>query len=147
MAMRYRILWIGKTRERYIREGIERYLGLIRPFARVETVEIREEKGKDRARALRRETERIFNLTESYLLLTEQGREMSSEDFSEYIRKRPRENFLIGGPYGVSDEVLEGASDRISLSKMTFTHEMARLIFLEQLYRAITIIKGKRYHH
>ncbi len=145
--MRYRILWIGKTRERYIKEGIERYLGLIRPFARVETVEIREEKGNDRARAMRREAERIFSLKKRYLLLTEQGREMSSEGFAEYLEKRPRENFLLGGPYGVSDELQQGASDRISLSKMTFTHEMARLIFLEQLYRAITIIKGKRYHY
>lgn len=86
------------------------------------------------------------------ILLDEKGTELTSRDFSQFIGKKmqtiaKRIVFVIGGPYGFSDEVYVRADEKLSLSKMTFTHEMVRLIFTEQLYRAMTILSGEPYHH
>jgi 23S rRNA (pseudouridine1915-N3)-methyltransferase len=86
------------------------------------------------------------------ILLDEKGRELTSRSFAEFIEKKiqtiaKRIVFVIGGPYGFSDEVYARANEKLSLSKMTFTHEMVRLIFTEQLYRAMTILNGEPYHH
>ena len=145
--MKIRILWVGKTKEQYLIEGIDRYLKLLGHTAQVSVVDIKEEKCKPRALALAAEGSRILKQTRSYTLLNEKGREFTSVQFSGFLDKKANFDFVIGGPYGVSDEVREKAADIISLSKMTFTHEMVRLVFLEQLYRAVTIIKGMEYHH
>ncbi|MEW5745098.1 MAG: 23S rRNA (pseudouridine(1915)-N(3))-methyltransferase RlmH [Nitrospirota bacterium] len=153
--MRIRILWVGRTRERCLEEGISRYLMLLQPLCRVSVVEIREEKGKDRERSRAAEAERIVKQTASYILLDERGKEFSSPGFARFIQERWQEtlqekgavDFVIGGPFGVADEIREKATAVIALSRMTFTHEMVRLILLEQLYRAMTILKGKEYHH
>ena len=86
------------------------------------------------------------------VLLDERGVELSSRDFSERLSKRMNQGlrrlvFIIGGPYGFSDEVYTRADSLLSLSKMTFTHEMVRLFFVEQVYRAMTILAGEPYHH
>ena len=86
------------------------------------------------------------------VLLDEHGKEFTSIEFSRYIEKKmttvsKRLVFVVGGPYGFSNEVKERANEKISLSKMTFSHEMIRLIFTEQLYRAMTIINNEPYHH
>lgn len=86
------------------------------------------------------------------VLLDENGKQFSSEGFSEYIQKRLNSGmkqliFVIGGPYGFSEEVSTRANAKISLSKMTFSHQMVRLFFVEQLYRAFTILKNEPYHH
>ncbi|TRO66638.1 23S rRNA (pseudouridine(1915)-N(3))-methyltransferase RlmH [Christiangramia sabulilitoris] len=86
------------------------------------------------------------------ILLDENGKQFSSESFSEYLQKRmntglKRLIFIIGGPYGFSEEVYKRANSKISLSKMTFSHQMVRLFFTEQLYRAFTILKNEPYHH
>jgi len=85
------------------------------------------------------------------VLLDEKGAENSSVDFSKFINVRLQEGkrivFVIGGPFGFDESVYKRAQYRISLSKMTFSHQMVRLIFLEQLYRAMTIIRGEKYHH
>lgn len=86
------------------------------------------------------------------ILLDEKGKELTSRDFAQFIEKKmqtiaKRIVFVIGGPYGFSDEVYVRADEKLSLSKMTFTHEMVRLIFTEQLYRAMTILSGEPYHH
>lgn len=86
------------------------------------------------------------------VLLDENGKQFSSEGFSEYIQKRLNSGmkqliFVIGGPYGFSEEVSTRANGKISLSKMTFSHQMVRLFFVEQLYRAFTILKNEPYHH
>ena len=86
------------------------------------------------------------------ILLDEKGKELTSRDFAQFIGKKmqiiaKRIVFVIGGPYGFSDEVYVRADEKLSLSKMTFTHEMVRLIFTEQLYRAMTILSGEPYHH
>lgn len=144
--MKFRIVWVGKTRERYAVEGIAKYLKLLRPMVGVEVIEVREQKdgGSDR---LGKEGERILKQTSSFVLFDEKGNEMSSVKFAEHLRDRSQTDFVLGGPYGVSDEVKASASETISFSRMTLTHEMSRLLLLEQLYRAMTILKGGGYHH
>ncbi len=141
------ILWVGRTKEPFVREGIKKYTGLIKRFLSLEVIELKEEKGKDSERARLREAERILRKAPEYILLSEKGRLMNSLEFSEYLFSVDRAVMVIGGPFGVSKEVEQRAMDIISLSPMTMTHELARLVLLEQIYRAITIKKGMRYHH
>jgi len=145
--MRIRIIWIGKTKEQYLNEGIARYLKLLRPMAQVAIIEIKEHKSKSTTDSLSEEGEKILRQTQSYTLLDLTGREFTSPGFAGFLQERGGGDFLIGGPYGVSVEVKDKAKETISLSRMTFTHEMARVIFFEQLFRAMTIIHGKEYHH
>ncbi len=145
--MKIRIFWPGKTKERCINEGINRYLELLRHFAGVSVTEIKEEKGLNRDSCLQKEGKRILKQTQSFFLLDEKGRTFTSKGFADFIESKVSMDFVIGGAFGVSDEVREMASERIALSRMTFTHEMARLILMEQLYRAMTIIKGREYHY
>ena len=145
--MKARILWVGRTKEKYLTEGINRYLKMLKHMAHVSVIEVKEEKGKTKENALLAEGERILRQTGSYILLDESGREFNSKDFARFLGEKEQVDFVLGGAYGVSSEVKEKAAAKIALSKMTLTHEMARLIFLEQFYRAMTIIKGKEYHH
>lgn len=145
--MKIRIFWVGKTKERYLIEGINHYLKLLRCMAQISIIEIKDEKGKIRDEALFLEGRRILKQTDSYILLDERGKEFSSIDFARYLNDKSSVDFVMGGAFGVSDEIREKSSDTIALSKMTLTHEMTRLVFLEQLYRAMTIIKGKNYHY
>lgn len=110
-------------------------------------VEIKERKEAPLKEALRRQGEGILKQSSAYVLVDEKGRQMTSAGFASFMSGKSRIDFVLGGPYGVSDEVRAAAGDAISLSRMTLTHEMARLLFLEQLYRAMTIIKGRGYHH
>lgn len=89
--------------------------------------------------------------TDTVVLLDEHGSELTSVQYADWLTRKKntarRLVFVIGGPYGFSQEVYTRANDKISLSRMTFSHQMVRLIFTEQLYRACTIIKGEPYHH
>lgn len=146
--MKIRILWVGRTKEKYLTEGINYYLRLLkRSPSLIKILEIKDERGKDCQRTISEEGKRILAQTSSYVLLDESGIQMSSKELASFLASRNSTDFLIGGHYGVSDEVRNNSSLIISLSKMTFTHEMTRLIFLEQLYRSLTIIKGMEYHH
>ena len=145
--MKIRIIWTGKTKERYINEGINHYLKLLGPAARVSIIEVKEEKGREKEKMLAAEGKRILKQAQSYILLDERGKEFTSREFAAFLENKSAVDFVMGGPYGVSDEVREKAAGVIALSRMTFTHELARVFFLEQLYRATTIIKGKEYHH
>lgn len=147
--MKIRLLWVGKTKERFIHEGVQKYLKLLQPYADVSVTEIREEKVKDVSRMLDREGERIqAALKVPYILLDERGEHVDSIAFSRYLeRQGASATFVLGGAYGVSDAVKTNAKKTVALSHMTFTHEMARLIFLEQLYRAFTILQKRGYHH
>ena len=146
--MKIRLIWPGKTKEQFITEGLNKYLKLLRPYAEISVLEIREEKGNDISKMLKKEGERILKLQVPYILLDEKGDTMTSEEFAGYIAEHvPPVNFVLGGAYGVSDEVKKTAQKKLSLSRMTFTHEMSRLFFLEQLYRAFTIIHKRGYHH
>ena len=93
-----------------------------------------------------------FQRGDFVVLLDERGRQYSSMEFSQFLAQKmlgtvKRLVFVVGGPYGFSDGVYKRANDKISLSKMTFSHQMVRMIFAEQIYRAMTILKGEPYHH
>lgn len=95
-----------------------------------------------------KEDERIDRLQIPYVLLDEKGKNLSSVEFAKFLEDcRPAISFVVGGAYGVSDHVKEMARERIALSQMTLTHEMARLVLAEQLYRAFTILHKRGYHH
>jgi 23S rRNA (pseudouridine1915-N3)-methyltransferase len=146
--MKIKLIWPGKTKEQFVLEGINKYLKLSRRYADISIIEIKEEKGKDVMKTVEKEGERILKLQTPYMLFDEKGDALTSKEFAEYIgAHQPSINFVIGGAYGVSEEVKKRAQKTISLSSMTFTHEMARLFFLEQLYRAFTIMHKKGYHH
>ncbi len=104
---------------------------------------------------LQKEAEVLMPVMGNYqevILLDEKGRELSSEEFAGFIQKKQNSGlrdiaFVVGGPYGFSDGVKLAAAERLSLSRMTFSHQLVRLVFVEQLYRAFTIINGEPYHH
>jgi 23S rRNA (pseudouridine1915-N3)-methyltransferase len=132
----------GKTKLSYLREGIQIFEKRIRRYIPFESSEIAEG----------RSLVKYIDKSDYSVLIDERGRQFSSLDFADYIQKIMNRGlsavyFFTGGADGFSEEVYERADELISLSKMTFTHEMARLIFVEQLYRALTILKGEPYHH
>jgi 23S rRNA (pseudouridine1915-N3)-methyltransferase len=146
--MKIQLVWIGKTKERFILEGITKYLALLKPYAEVTVSELREERGDETRKMLAAEGKRILKTQKPYILLDEKGEQMDSVAFAGMIGEmQANPVFVLGGAFGVSDEVKERASRKIALSRMTFTHEMARVFFLEQLYRAFTILKKRGYHH
>jgi len=146
--MKIQLIWVGKTKEPFIYEGLQKYLKLLQSYADVSVTEVREEKVKDISRMLGKESERIQDLKTPYILLDEKGEPLESVEFAKLIEKLGSSaTFLLGGAYGVSGDVKARAIKKISLSSMTFTHEMSRLVFLEQLYRAFTILQKRGYHH
>ncbi len=149
---------IGKTTTKYIQEGIELYekrLTHYIPFELKLLPDVKATKALTMERQKELEEE-IFmssiNSGDYVVLLDERGKEMTSRDFSVYINKKmsvvPKNLiFVIGGPYGFSQGMYDRAQEKLSLSKMTFSHEMIRLFFVEQIYRAMTILRGEPYHH
>lgn len=156
--MKITLLLIGKTEEAYLREGISKYLNRLRHYARIDFVEIPELKN---TKALTQEQQKVkeaelmlkkLSPTDHAILLDEKGVQLSSQQFADYLDKKAISSvsnlvFIVGGPYGFDQSVYQRANDKISLSRMTFSHQMVRLFFAEQLYRAYTIIKGEPYHH
>jgi 23S rRNA (pseudouridine1915-N3)-methyltransferase len=146
-----RLLWVGKTRQPYLNDGIRRYIRLASPWLAIKTVEIRQARNAgDPERAMALEGERILRETDEFVLLDSGGRVMDSRAFAGFLGGTLEDgpgDWVIGGTYGVSREVRQRARARISLSRLTFTHEMVRLVALEQIYRALTIIHGKKYHY
>jgi 23S rRNA (pseudouridine1915-N3)-methyltransferase len=156
--MRLVIICIGKTRESFIQEGIAKYLRYLKPYADVVVRELREERIADLREAplvRKKEAEKIVKSVPPgahLVALDERGREFTSHEFAQFMNDRidsgVREmTFVIGGAMGLEESVAEKADTVIALSRWTLTHEMARLVLLEQLYRAFTIIKGKTYHY
>lgn len=156
--MKITLLTIGKTEDKYLLEGINIYLKRLKhyiPFKIVEIPELKDTKNLSRDQQKRKEAELIFkniNSTDHVILLDENGIELSSRQFSVFLNKKMVGGqqhlvYIVGGPYGFSDEIYQRSNEKISLSKMTFSHQMIRLLFAEQLYRAFTILKGEPYHH
>lgn len=156
--MRITLLTVGKTDIKWVSEGLEVYSSRLRhyiPFAIKEIPELKNASSLSRDQIRTAEGKLILkNLRDSdeVVLLDEHGREFRSVEFASMLEKRLSASsrdlvFVIGGAYGFSTEVYERASSKISLSKMTFSHQMVRTIFVEQLYRAFTIIRGESYHH
>ena len=156
--MKITLLTIGKTEDRYLNEGIDIYLKRLKhyvTFRILELPELKNTKSLSQEQQKIRESELIFKniqSTDYVVLLDENGKEFSSRGFSVFLNKKMVGGlqhlvFIVGGPYGFSDEVYSRSNDKISLSQMTFSHQMIRLLFTEQLYRAFTILKGEPYHH
>lgn len=149
--MRIRLYAVGRTREGFIEEGIKKYLKLVKPYADLKIEVVKDERGRSPEETAERESERILKAVPDYILLDAKGRETDSEGFAEFLRKRDEKGvetaFVIGGAFGVSDGVRKRAREVMSLSRMTLTHEMARLVFCEQIFRGLCIINKRSYHH
>lgn len=151
-------LVVGKTTDSYIAQGIDKYLGRLQHYARVAVTTIPELKNVSKMteqQIKQTEAELIlkqFSPSDFVILLDEAGQEFTSEGFAQFLQQAMNRSvqqmwFVVGGAYGFAPKVYDRADKKLSLSQMTFSHQMVRLLFVEQLYRAHTIIKGEPYHH
>jgi 23S rRNA (pseudouridine1915-N3)-methyltransferase len=156
--MKIKLLVIGKTEEEYLRTGITAYTGRIShylPFEITEIPALKNLHGAGRNEWKSRENEKLrkhITPVDCIVLLDERGKEMTSVEFSGFLNQKMSSGiktlvFIVGGPYGFDDSLKKDANHLISLSRMTFSHQMVRLFFTEQLYRALTILKNESYHH
>ena len=156
--MNVTLLTVGKTDVKWVKEGLDLYVSRLKhyvPFSVVEIPELKKVSSLTHQQIKEKEGELILKQvgpSDTLVLMDEHGREYRSLEFAEFIEKQMASGaknviFTIGGAYGFSEEVYQRANLKISLSKMTFSHQMVRAIFAEQLYRAFTILKGEPYHH
>lgn len=155
--MNIKIIALGKLKESYWREAEAEYLKRLRPYAKIELVEIPEIPFRlehDRERVTKQEAKTVLKKLapdDIVIALDEHGKEFSSLQFAEFLRIKSTHGerlvFIIGGSLGLHESVRKRAVHTISLSQLTFPHQMARVILLEQLYRAGTIQSGKQYHY
>lgn len=155
--MKTELLLVGKTNDKHFQAGIDDYtqrIGHYMPFAITVIPELKNTKALSEQQQKEREGELILQkiqTSDKLVLLDEHGKEFRSIEFASWIERQQQQGrrlvFVIGGPYGFSEAVYKRADEKISLSKMTFSHQMVRLVFTEQIYRACTIIKGEPYHH
>lgn len=152
--MKLHFVWIGKTKDRRCAALIDDYLTRIKRFAACETSELKEASGADEKRIIAAESRKLLAAIEKddfVVLLDEIGRQMTSPELAEFISARQQAGtkrlaFVIGGFAGAGDEVRQRANLQLALSKMTLTHELARVFAAEQIYRAFTLLAGLPYH-
>lgn len=156
--MKVLFLVIGKTDESYLEEGLKKYLNRLKHYIGVEMKVIPDLKNR---KALTEEAQKdaegelilsTLQAGDVLILLDENGKQFSSRAFAAFLEKQMVQSakrlvFVVGGPFGFSTSVYARADKKISLSPMTFSHQLVRLLFAEQLYRAFTIIRGEPYHH
>lgn len=156
--MKITLLCIGKTDDKYLVEGIDKYINRLKFYVNFNLVvvpDIKNSKSLTEDQQKDKEATLLLKHIQSQdrvILLDEFGKEFRSVDFSAYLEKQLVQSvqhmvFIIGGPYGFDQKIYDRANTKISLSKMTFSHQMIRLFFTEQLYRAFSIMKGEPYHH
>lgn len=156
--MRITLLAVGKTEDKYLIEGIDKYLNRLKHYINFNIIiipDIKNTKNLTEAQQKTKEAEFIskqINPTDVVILLDEKGKKHNSISFANYLNKQMVGSvqnlvFIIGGPYGFDESIYKRANTSISLSDMTFSHQMVRLFFVEQLYRAYTILKNEPYHH
>lgn len=156
--MNIKLLAIGKTDNKALQSLIDDYTKRLSFYVRFEMIELPDIKNvKNLSESQQKEKEGELILaklspTDQLILLDENGKNFSSVGFSDELQKKMNSGiktlvFVIGGPYGFSDAVYSKAQGKVSLSAMTFSHQMVRLFFIEQVYRAFTILKGEPYHH
>lgn len=155
--MKATLILVGRTNNELFAQAIADYVGRIEhyiPFKIVTIPELKNTKKLSEAQQKIREGETILReiqTADTVVLLDEHGKEFRSVDYATWLQKKQNTAkhlvFVIGGAYGFSEAVYSRANEKISLSKMTFSHQMVRLIFVEQLYRACSIIRGEPYHH
>jgi 23S rRNA (pseudouridine1915-N3)-methyltransferase len=156
--MKISLILVGKTFQSFVSEGFEEYSSRLKHYLPFETEiipELKAAKNLSTDQIREREGELLlqrFQSGDHIVLLDERGKTFTSEGFATFIEKRmhtglKRLVFAVGGAYGFSQKVYNAADDKIALSAMTFSHQLVRLVFAEQLYRAMTIINGEPYHH
>lgn len=156
--MKVSLILVGKTVNKHFVDLIDEYASRVKHYIGFDIIiipELRNTKNLSSDQQKQQEGELILRQLQQgdrVVLLDEHGKEMRSVEFSSYMENKmntvsKRLVFIIGGPYGFSPDVYRRADEQLSLSKMTFSHQMIRLIFVEQLYRAMTIMRGEPYHH
>ena len=156
--MKIILLQIDKTQDSYLSEGIENYTKRLKNYTTFEMTTINVPKAVRQRSQKEQKTEEgklILNFIspeDHLVLLDDKGKEFSSPEFASYLSKKQNASpkrliFLIGGPFGFDERIYQRADFQLSFSRMTFSHQMIRLFFVEQLYRAFTILKGEKYHH
>lgn len=156
--MKIEFIVVGKTVESYLQTGISLYVERLKhyvPFVYTEIKDLKNTKNFSEEQVKQKEGELIIKSLQAgdyIILLDERGKQKDSIQFSNQlaefmVRGIKKVVFIVGGPYGFSDELYKMANEKLSLSKMTFSHQMVRLFFVEQMYRAMTIYKGEPYHH
>jgi len=156
--MKITLLTVGKTEDAYLKDGMDKYLKRLKHYIKFEIIELPElknTKALSESQQKTKEAELLFKnigATDHVILLDEVGSQHTSVQFSDLLNKKMIASvnnlvFIIGGPYGFDESIYKRANDKLSLSKMTFSHQMVRLFFVEQVYRAFTILKGEPYHH
>lgn len=156
--MNIKLIVVSKTDEKYLQQGIDIYVSRLKHYVNFEMVVIpalKDQKGATAEEIKEREAMQLLKQVEKcdrVVLLDEHGAEHSSVGFSQYLQKQMNAGvrnlaFVVGGAFGFAPSVYAAANDKVSLSKMTFNHQMVRLFFLEQLYRAFTIIRHEPYHN
>ena len=156
--MKIKLIIVGKTNAKYLLEGEKEYENRLKHYTKFEQIIIRDVKqsGKLSENEINNiEGQLILGKLEKsdhVILLDDKGKSFSSIQFSDFLQKKMNSSlkslvFVVGGPFGFSDDVYQRANSKLSLSKMTFSHQMVRLIFKEQLYRGFSILRGEKYHH
>lgn len=156
--MKIRLIVVGKTNVTYLIEGEKEYVNRLKHYTKFEEIIIPDIKqpGKwSKSELKKREGQMILGKVdnnEHIILLDDKGNSYSSIEFANFLQQKMNSSlkslvFVVGGAYGFSDEVYQRANSKFSLSKLTFSHQMIRLIFKEQLYRGMSILKGEKYHH
>ena len=155
--LRLRVIWVGKCKRGFAQDGVAHYRKRIKPLGDLECVEIRaaSHSGREKNAARKAESGAILKQMGSrgsMVLLDERGRQPSSRELAEMLEAAAMIDgqsitFVLGGAYGVDSRVRSAASETISLSRLTFPHQLARVVLLEQLYRALTLTAGHNYHH
>lgn len=134
-----RVICVGKIKEKWIKAGVDEFLKRIKRFSKIEVIELKDSD-------VEKEGEKILSLLKNQpVLLDEKGKRLSSKEFSQFIKYKDID-FIIGSSNGTSNNLKDNIRDKISISDMTFTHEMARLFLIEQIYRGFTINKNIPYH-
>jgi len=156
--MNIKLIVIGKTKSKFLLDGENEYQKRLKHYCKFSELIIPDIKngGKISKKELKEKEGNLILASKKnsdyVILLDDKGLELSSTDFAEFLNKKMVSStnelvFIIGGAFGFSESVYRGANTKLSLSKMTFSHQMVRMIFKEQLYRAFTILKGEKYHH
>ncbi|AJQ29751.1 23S rRNA (pseudouridine(1915)-N(3))-methyltransferase RlmH [Pelosinus fermentans] len=159
--MKITIIAVGKIKEKYLTMGIAEFVKRLTPYCRLSIIEVDEERmpenpsDAEKAKVLLKEGERMLKHVKDnthLIVLDVIGKQASSEELAEKISDlgvsgKSDVTFIIGGAFGLSPDLLKAAKERLSFSKMTFTHQMIRLLLVEQIYRAFKINRGENYHH
>jgi 23S rRNA (pseudouridine1915-N3)-methyltransferase len=156
--MKIVLITIGKTNEKYLIEGISNYQKRLKHYTNFEMMEIqniKNSKNLSEAELMKKEGELILKQIENsdhLVLLDDKGKDFTSPKFAQKLQQwmlsgKKRIVFVVGGAYGFSEEIYTRGNEKLSLSKMTFSHQMVRLFFVEQIYRGYTILNNEPYHH